>query len=58
VAVVGFVGVLMLMLVLLNRLRSLNKPEMPVRTRVGVVVDTLSVPMQCRCAGATHAGIP
>jgi hypothetical protein len=47
VAVVGVVRVLMLMLVWLNRLRSPNKPEMPMRTRVGVVVNKVSVPMQC-----------
>ena len=55
---VGDVRVLMLMLVWLKRLRSLNKPEMPVRTRVWVVVDTVSVPMQCRCARTAHAWIP
>jgi hypothetical protein len=34
----------------LDRLRALNEPEMPVRTSVGVLVDTASVAMQCRCA--------
>jgi hypothetical protein len=50
--------VLMLMLARLERLGSLNEPEMPVRKGVVVVVNTASVPMRCRRAGAAHAEIP
>jgi hypothetical protein len=39
----------------LDRLRALNEPEMPVRTSVGVLVDTASVPMHWRCTRTAHA---
>jgi hypothetical protein len=46
--------VLILMFVGRNGLRSLNEPEMPVRSGIGVVVDATSMPMQCRCARTAH----
>ena len=49
--------VLMLMRVRFNRLRSLNKAEMPMRTGVGMIVDTTSVAMQCRRARTAHASV-
>lgn len=55
------VRAVMVMLVLmavdagLDRLRALKEPEMPVRTSVRVLVETASVPMQCRCARTAHA---
>jgi hypothetical protein len=39
----------------LDKLRALNEAEMPVCTRVGMLVDTASVAMQCRCARSSHA---
>jgi hypothetical protein len=50
--------VLMVMSVGRNGLGSLNKPEMPVRTEVGMVVDAASMPMQCRCVRTAHPWIP
>jgi hypothetical protein len=50
----------MVMLVLMvvdagfDRLRALNEPEMPVRTSVRMLVETASVPMECRCTRTAH----
>jgi len=46
--------VLMVVGATLDRLRALNEPEMPVRASVGVLVDSASVAMQCRCPRTGH----